>query len=111
MLYDPRQYRLAYRVVYQDTIGPKKTCTATAAEIWAINAAVEVCPESKRSGWIMMDSQETLRLMTGCGKSVKSGEAVLATLPEVQTRREVGVLVKVLWIPGHEGIVGNERAH
>ena len=49
--------------------------------------------------------------MDGCGKSVKSREAVLATLREVQFSRELGVLVKVLWIPGHKGIAGNERAH
>ena len=59
----------------------------------------------------MTDSQEALRLMDGCGKSVKSREAVLATLREVQFSRELGVFVKVLWIPGRKGIVGNERAH
>ena len=109
VLYDPRQYRPVYRVVYQDTIGRENTCTATTAEIWAINAAVEVCRKSKRSGWIITDSQEALRLMTACGKSVKSREAVLATLREIQICREVGVFIKVLWIPGHKGIMGNER--
>ena len=111
VLYDRKQYRPAYKVVHQDTIGREKTCTATTAEICAIKAAVEVCRESKRSGWIVTDSQEALRLMDGCGRSVKSREAVLATLREIQTSRELGIFVKVLWIPGHKGIVGNERAH
>ena len=111
VLYDRKLYRPTYNVVRQDTIGREKTCTSTTAEICAIKAAVEVCRESKRSGWIVTDSQEALRLMDGCGKSVKSSEAVLATLREVQFSRELGVFVKVLWVPGHEGIVGNERAH
>ena len=75
VLYDHKQYRPAYKVVHQDTIGREKIYTATTAEICAIKVAVEVYRESKRSGWIVTDSQEALRLIDGCGKSVKSREA------------------------------------
>jgi hypothetical protein len=62
-------------------------------------------------GWIITDSQEALRLIDRCGKLTKCREAVLATLRELQAVREMGLQVKILWIPGHKGIVGNERAH
>jgi ribonuclease HI len=41
----------------------------------------------------------------------KVREAVLATLRQLQDIREAGLYVKILWIPAHKGIVGNELAH
>ena len=46
-----------------------------------------------------------------CRRSAKSRKTVLTTLRQLQTLRELGLFAKILWIPGHKGIVGNERAH
>ena len=111
VLYNRKLYNPGYRVVRQETIGREKTCTVTTAEIWAIKEALMVFRESRSSGWIMTDSQEALRLVATGGKSSKSREAVLATLRELQNLRDAGLFAKILWIPGHRGVEGNERAH
>jgi ribonuclease HI len=111
VLYNRKLHRPKYEVVQQDTIGREKTCTVTTAEIYAIKEALVVFQESRSSGWIMTDSQEALRLIEARGKSSKSREAVLATLRAFQDLREAGLFAKILWIPGHKGIEGNERAH
>ena len=110
-MYNRQLQRPTYKTVHQETVGWEKTCTATTAEICAIKAAVETFCKGKHSGWIMTDSQEALRLINQCGRSAKSRETVLATLRQLQTLRELGLFAKILWIPGHKGIVGNERAH
>ena len=111
VMYNRQLQRPTYKVVYRETVGWEKTCTVTTAEICAIRAALDYFRESKSSGWIMTDSQEALRLIDGCGKSAKSRGTVLATLRQLQALRELGLFVKVLWTPGHNGIVGNQRAH
>lgn len=111
VMYNRQLQKPTYKIVHQETIGWEKTCTATTAEICAIKAALEIFCKWKHSGWIMTDSQEALRLIDRCGKSARSREAVLATLRQLQTLRELGLFAKVLWIQGYKGIAGNERAH
>ena len=104
-------HKPAYDVVHQEVIGREKTCTAVTAEICAIKAALEYIRRNKTPVWIVSDSQEALQRLNGHGRSKKSREMVTATLQELQLVQEKGIQVKLLWIPGHQGIVGNEWAH
>lgn len=109
--YARRGNRRIYAVAYQATIGRAKTCTATTAEIYAIKTALKMGRQDKDATWIFTDSQEALQLLHSRGRSTKSRDAVLDTLRELQLLREEGGLAKIAWIPGHKGIIGNERAH
>lgn len=104
-------HKPAYEVVHQEIIGREKTCTIVTADICAIKDALEYIRRNKTLAWFVSDSQEALRRLNGHGRSKKSREVVTATLRELHLVREKGILVKLLWIPGHQGIVGNEWAH
>jgi ribonuclease HI len=101
----------SYIVIHQETIGRERTCKATSAEVYAIKTAVEYARKEKRTAWVMSDSQEAIRRISDGGRSKASREIVTATLRELQLAKERGIEVKLLWIPGHKGIAGNERAH
>lgn len=101
----------SYKVTHQETVGREKTCTATSSDTFAIKTAVEYAGREKGVVWIMTDSKEALRCIGGGGRSKRSREVVSAALRELQTARERGTQVKLLWIPRHKGIAGNELAH
>ena len=101
----------AYRVKHPKTIGRETTCKATSAEIHAIETAIEYARKEKRAAWVMSASQEVLRRISGGGRSKLSRDVVSSILRELQLTRERDIEIKLLWIPGHKGIAGNERAH
>jgi len=105
--------RQVYGLIHQEAIGRATTCTATSAEICAIKATLEHVRHDKsvKRAWIVSDSLEALQRLRRGGQCTKSREVVAATLREVQTLREKGVNIRLLWVPGHAGIPGNERAH
>ena len=111
VMYDRTRYKPTYGVVEEETVGREKTCTVATAEIYAIMSALDVLCRKKRAGWIMTDSQEAIRLIDARGKSKKSREAVYEALRGLQRVQERGLDVKILWIPGHKDILGNEVAH
>ncbi|KAF4547349.1 Hypothetical protein D9617_45g091270 [Elsinoe fawcettii] len=59
----------------------------------------------------MTDSQDAFKGIEDGGRSGSSDALQLATLRETQLIRETGRDVKVIWIPGHSGVVGSELAH
>lgn len=101
----------SYIVIHQETIGRETTCKATNAEVYAVKTAIEYARKEKRTAWVMSDSQEAIRRISDGGRSKASREIVTGTLRELQLARERGIGVKLLWIPGHKEIAGNERAH
>lgn len=101
----------AYRVIHEETIGCDKTCKATSAEIHAIMTAVEYARKEKGTVWIMSDSQEALKRISNGDRSKSSRELVSVTPRDLQLARKRGMKIKLLWIPGHKGIAGNELAH
>ena len=109
--YQPHGNTPAPRIVRQETIGRQKTCTVATAEIYAIRIALELLRREKASGWIITDSQEALLRMDKGGRSSKSKAVVLAALREISMIKEQGRKVGLMWVPGHKGIPGNERAH
>jgi ribonuclease HI len=109
--YQPHGTTTVPKVVRQETIGREKTCAVASAEIYAIKTALEFLRKDRATGWIVTDSQEALRRINSGGRSRKSEAVVQAALREIQVIREKGHEVKLIWIPGHCGIAGNERAH
>lgn len=109
--YQPHGTTTVPKVVRQETIGREKACTVASAEIYAIRTALEFLRKDRATGWIVTDSQEALRRIDSGGRSRKSEAVVQAALREIQVIRETGHKVKLIWIPGHCGIAGNERAH
>lgn len=93
-------HKPAYEVVHQEAIGREKICTAASAEICAIKAALEHVRRIKSPVWIVSDSQEALRRISGCGRSRESYEAVTAALRALQLFREKGIQVRLLWMRG-----------
>ena len=106
-----RKGKREYEVVHQEVIGRETTCTATSAEIHAIKTALEYVKCTNMAAYVMTDSQEALKRIQNGGKSKKSREVVAATLRELQLVREKKIQIKLVWVPGHSGIVGNECAH
>lgn len=109
--YQPHGTTTVPKVVCRETIGREKTCTVASVEIYAIRVALEFLRKKRAAGWIVTDSQEALRRIDLGGRSRKSEAVVQVALHEIQAIREKGREVKLIWTPGHCGIVGNERAH
>lgn len=70
----------AYKVIHRETIGRKKTCTATSSDVSAIKTAVEYAGQEKGVVWLMTDSKEALQRISRGGRSKRLREVVLAVL-------------------------------
>jgi len=59
---------------------------------------------------VFSDSQKALRAVQA-GNAAKTGRALLRSIAEdINTLVHSGVDLQFRWVPGHEGIVGNEEA-
>ncbi|RAK94816.1 ribonuclease H family protein, partial [Aspergillus ibericus CBS 121593] len=97
-------------------MGPETISNVYAAELRGLQLAttwirVLGVDRARRNGevHIFSDSQAALKAMRA--PRMSSGQQILALLlREVEELRKEGVKVNYHWIPGHEGVRGNERA-
>jgi ribonuclease HI len=103
------------QVVRQDSIGYASTCTVLSAEVAAIAAALKYAEEHRaqlrfQQLAIFSDSQQALRAISA-GNAARSSRALLRSIAEyANTLIHAGVDLQFRWLPGHEGIIGNEEA-
>ena len=108
------------RRTWQIGIGSAHNWTVRAAELIAIDCAVEAIQEEamdrtfedteqEKTFTIISDSQSAIRAITTA--TCKSGQSiVLHFLDRVRVHQERQIKVRLYWIPGHSDNVGNDTA-
>lgn len=100
-------------------IGSPTTHTVYAAELQGIEMALTQihkstgpatrCPDQIRIGIILTDSQAAIRACAAPGRS--SGQYILHQISQLAAQlQEHGWNIQLQWLPGHEGVYGNEHA-
>jgi ribonuclease HI len=91
-------------------MGTEKTATVYAAELKGIAMATEAILHHKpTTATIFSDSQAAIKALVRPGQT--SGQLYLIQiLSTLDTLQRQGIDVTIAWIPGHEGIPGNEAA-
>jgi ribonuclease HI len=68
-------------------------------------------PRDTKEAWIFTDSQGLVQTLTGIWRSnAQTGEELLETLYLIGQLQE-SLHIRIRWIPGHSGLLGNEMAH
>ena len=83
--------------------------TVYQAELAAINRCAELCIQnnfSNRQIYIASDSQAALKTLSSCRIRSKTATNCLENLAKLSQANEV----KLIWVPSHQGIKGNEQA-
>src|SRR5215469_12192332 len=94
-------------------IGPLKECEVYDAEVFAIYKALEIGNSrvdiETLDIWVFSDSQAALKgLAKGQGRA---NRALYGKIYDIaKSIKEKGINIHIGWVPGHEGIYGNDKA-
>lgn len=102
------------QIVRKATVGWARSCSVLTAELQAIRLAAKHLRSSTRriyNAIIATDSQEALRAIQGGNKTEKGREAVQGAMDALLQANRDGVKARLLWVPAHDNIPGNEQAH
>lgn len=86
------------------------TTSVKEAELQAIKTAVESAEQEKHKSniYVFTDSKEAVRELKKHDSRSKIVKSIKATARQL---RAEGRTIKIRWIPGHQGIHGNDEAH
>ncbi|XP_042144178.1 uncharacterized protein LOC120848677, partial [Ixodes scapularis] len=86
------------------------TTSVKEAELQAIKTAVESAEQEKHKSniYVFTDSKEAVRELKKHDSRSKTVKSIKATARQL---RAEGRTIKIRWIPGHQGIHGNDEAH
>ncbi|XP_067126135.1 uncharacterized protein [Centruroides vittatus] len=97
-------------VVHEEYYKLNSKCTNNQAELWAMYKALVYFTTNnqklKGSATFFTDSRYVLRIISGSRKSTATGVKVVHLANSLSKRKAVSFC----WVPGHQGVGGNERA-
>lgn len=103
------------RTVYQDTVGWATTCPILSAEIHAIKQAIDYIVPVRSWSYhhyiIATDSQDAIRAFKKGNAATKDREALQGLIASFDEAERYKVNIRLLWVPAHQGVLGNELAH
>ncbi|KAG9656471.1 hypothetical protein KCV03_g9981, partial [Aureobasidium melanogenum] len=103
------------RTVYQDTVGWATTCPILSAEIHAIKQAIDYIVPVRSWSYhhyiIASDSQDAIRAFKKGNTATKDREALQGLIASFDEAERYRVNIRLLWVPAHQGVLGNELAH
>ena len=79
------------------------------AQIHKSKGPATQCPDQTRIGIIFTDNQAAIQACAAPGRS--SGQYILRQISQLAAQLQGrGWNIQLQWLPGHEGVYGNERA-
>ena len=103
------------KTIYQVTLGWASTRSIVSTELQAIKQAIDytvpVRSWSYHNYIIATDSQEAIQVVKKTNTATKHREALQGLLESLEEAERYKVNIRLMWVPGHQGILRDELAH